>query len=132
MHSPEKQRPGEDGGTRRGPLSGLNDQPWLGGSVNFNWASSRLSRDWQTSSKTMVVFAASVKGFQWGSPFVFGSPVRAKAIHASLIFAASARAASPSPVMRSQRAVLLKTNASSEQWKDMRRPSSTGVCHANW
>src|SRR5579859_2456094 len=127
MHRSRNGARNDDLAIVHGSYSGIQDL----GSVSFSWSVSRLSLASQVSLKIIVVRSLSVKGFQCGRPFTLGSPVRAKAIQASLILPARARADSPSPVMRSQRAVLLKTKASSEQWKAMGRPLNMGVCHVN-
>src|SRR5688572_18799500 len=80
-------------------------------------------------SITIVGRSVALKGAQRGSFGVFGFPVLAKAIHASLTLSASATASGPPPVRRVAALTLSNANGISIVCGDLRRPPSAGVSH---
>src|SRR5579863_10435956 len=78
---------------------------------------------------TMVDRLVALNAGQCGSLGVFGSPVLANAIQASLTLSASAMASAPPPVRREVIFTLSKTKGISIVCGDFRRPPATGVSH---
>src|SRR6187200_614995 len=76
---------------------------------------------------TIVGRSVALNGVQRGSFGVFGLPVRANAIQASLTLSASAIASGPPPVNRVAALTLSKANGISIVCGDFNRPPSAGV-----
>src|SRR6202451_1767856 len=76
---------------------------------------------------TIVGQSVELNAGQLGSFGVFGLPVRAKAIQASLTLSARAMASAPPPVIRAEILTLSNANGISMVWGDFRRPPCTGV-----
>src|ERR1700688_4080544 len=64
----------------------------------------------------MVARSLAVYASHFGAPAVLGFPVRAKAVHAPLIFSASGCRSGPLPTSSGCSRTLLNTNGSSDVW----------------
>ncbi len=82
------------------------------------------------SLNTIVARVVELYAVHFVSLSVFGAPVRAKAIQASLILSASAAGRGPPPVNRFDSSVLSKAIEISRACGDFSRPPCTGVSQA--